>query len=95
MLCYRVCDLRETNGQAAPPTPRTGLYLAEFEYPRLGPGQMWERCADRVTELGGHVLLNHRVTTIEVEGNRAVAVTADTPSGPRLRQQACDIMPRE
>ena len=35
VLCYRVCDVRETNGQAAPPTPRTGLYLAEFEYPLL------------------------------------------------------------
>ena len=31
-LTYRVCDLRETNGQGAPPTPQTGLYLAEFEY---------------------------------------------------------------
>ena len=32
LLTYRVCDLRETNGQGAPPTPHTGLYLAEFEY---------------------------------------------------------------
>ncbi len=32
LLLYRVCDLRETNGQGAPPTPQTGLYLAEFEY---------------------------------------------------------------
>jgi hypothetical protein len=33
LLCYRVLDLRETNGEGAPPTPQTGLYLAELEYP--------------------------------------------------------------
>jgi len=29
---YRVCDLRETNGEGAPPRPQTGLYLAEMMY---------------------------------------------------------------
>jgi hypothetical protein len=32
LLLYRVCDLRETNGEGAPPYPQTGLYLAEREY---------------------------------------------------------------
>jgi hypothetical protein len=32
LLCYRVLDLRETDGHGAPPMPQTGLYLAEFEY---------------------------------------------------------------
>jgi hypothetical protein len=32
LVCYRVCDRRETNGEGAPPTPQTGLYLAELEY---------------------------------------------------------------
>jgi len=32
LLCYRLCDLRETNGQGAPPTPNTGVYIAEMEY---------------------------------------------------------------
>jgi hypothetical protein len=35
LLCYRVCDLRETNGQGAAPTAQTGLYLAELEYPSV------------------------------------------------------------
>src|SRR5687768_3961959 len=30
--------------------------IHEFDYPRLGPGQMWERARDRVSELGGEVL---------------------------------------
>ena len=35
LLLYRVCDLRETNGEGAPPMPQTGLYLAELEYDRV------------------------------------------------------------
>jgi hypothetical protein len=31
-LLYRVCDLRETNGEGAPPFPQTGLYLTEMLY---------------------------------------------------------------
>jgi hypothetical protein len=32
LFCYRVLDLRKTNGKGAPPMAQTGLYLAEFEY---------------------------------------------------------------
>jgi protoporphyrinogen oxidase len=32
-----------------------------FRYPRLGPGMMWEKCAQRVRELGGEVLLGCNV----------------------------------
>ncbi|MSR21879.1 MAG: NAD(P)/FAD-dependent oxidoreductase [Gemmatimonadetes bacterium] len=57
--------------------------IHEFSYPRLGPGQMWEMCRDRLVEAGSQVLLRHRVTRIEIEGGRAVAVAADTPDGER------------
>jgi protoporphyrinogen oxidase len=33
-----------------------------FRYPRRGPGMMWERCAARVREMGGGVLLGRKVT---------------------------------
>ena len=32
-----------------------------FRYPRLGPGMMWEACAEKVRKLGGEVLLGRRV----------------------------------
>jgi len=32
-----------------------------FRYPRLGPGMMWELCAEKVRTLGGEVLLGRRV----------------------------------
>ena len=35
LLTYRVLDVRETNGEGAPPTPQTGLYLAELEFDQV------------------------------------------------------------
>jgi protoporphyrinogen oxidase len=57
--------------------------IHEFQYPRLGPGQMWERCRDRVEERGARVLLCHRATVIERANGRIVAVRAETPDGER------------
>jgi protoporphyrinogen oxidase len=34
-----------------------------FRYPRQGPGMMWERCAEKISALGGEVLLGRRVTS--------------------------------
>jgi protoporphyrinogen oxidase len=58
--------------------------IERFHYPRLGPGQMWERCAERVVEMGGQVLLSHRVRSLEVANGTAVSAVADTPRGPRV-----------
>ena len=38
--------------------------IEEFQYPKLGPGQMWESCRSVVEEGGGKVLLSSPVTTI-------------------------------
>ena len=57
--------------------------INEFDYPRLGPGQMWETCRDRVVEMGNDVLMQHRVTGFEVSRGRVRAVRASTPSGER------------
>jgi len=62
------------------PSPIKTL-INQFKYPRLGPGQMWERCRDRVVEQGGRVLLEHRVTRMEMEGGRVRAMWARTPDG--------------
>jgi len=31
--------------------------------PRLGPGMMWERCAERVRRMGGEILMGHEVSS--------------------------------
>ena len=57
-------------------------FIDKFQYPRLGPGQMWEMCRDRVVAAGSEVRMQHRVTEIDVGGPR-ISVTAQTPGGPR------------
>lgn len=56
--------------------------IHEFRYPRLGPGQMWEACRDRIEALGNSVLMEHYVTGIECRDGRATRVIAETPTGP-------------
>src|SRR2546421_249486 len=48
--------------------------ISEFNYPRYGPGQMWETMTDDIQRLGGQVLLNHRVTKLDFDGDRCVRV---------------------
>jgi len=55
--------------------------INEFQYPRLGPGQMWETATAKVRGFGGQVLLQHEVAGIEHANGRIVAVKARTPSG--------------
>lgn len=55
--------------------------IDEFRYPRLGPGQMWERTRDRLAEKGTQVLFRHLVSAIEIREGRVVAVRAKTPEG--------------
>jgi protoporphyrinogen oxidase len=55
--------------------------IEEFQYPRLGPGQMWETCADKIRAMGHPVLLHHRVSALEHENGRVVAVRVQSPEG--------------
>jgi protoporphyrinogen oxidase len=48
--------------------------IEEFHYPRRGPGQMWEDCAEGLAERGTKIVLGARVTGIRHEGGRAVAL---------------------
>jgi protoporphyrinogen oxidase len=50
-----------------------------FNYPRYGPGQMWEMMTERIEEMGGEVRLECPATKLEVEDGRVVRI--DTPQG--------------
>ncbi len=52
-----------------------------FKYPRYGPGQMWEACRDKIEAMGGKVLMQHFVTSIDGQDGRVNAVTANSPQG--------------
>ena len=55
--------------------------IEEFQYPKYGPGQMWQRCRDHVETMGGKVRLNTRVVAVRHAGGQAVSVTARSEGG--------------
>src|SRR5437773_1885276 len=48
--------------------------ISEFNYPRYGPGQMWDTMTSRIRDLGGEVRTQAPVTAIRMEGERVVEV---------------------
>src|SRR3954452_18712965 len=52
--------------------------IGQFQYPRYGPGQMWEQMTTRIEELGGEVRLNTPATQIEVASDGEV-IAVHTP----------------
>jgi protoporphyrinogen oxidase len=50
--------------------------ISEFNYPRYGPGQMWDAMTDAIGAQGGGVLLEAPVTRLELAGSRVVEVEA-------------------
>jgi protoporphyrinogen oxidase len=53
---------------------RVKSLIAEFDYPRLGPGMMWEAMRDRIVALGGEVRTGAEVTAIFRQDRRVRAV---------------------
>jgi protoporphyrinogen oxidase len=50
--------------------------ISEFNYPRFGPGQMWEQMTEDIRAHGGEVRLNAPVTRLRMDGSRVVEVVA-------------------
>lgn len=50
--------------------------IKKFDYPRLGPGMMWERCQDLLEADGSPVYLNTEVLRVEREGTLIKQVIA-------------------
>jgi protoporphyrinogen oxidase len=55
--------------------------IEEFHYPKYGPGMMWERCTELVTELGGKVATQTLVKTIHRDRDGATGLTVVDVSG--------------
>jgi protoporphyrinogen oxidase len=51
--------------------------IEEFEYPKFGPGMMWERCREAVEAKGAEVVMDTRVVGIRHADGRATAVVAE------------------
>ncbi len=68
--------------------------IEEFNYPKYGPGMMWERCTEIVEERGSTVAMETAVTKVRHEDGRAVSVTARAKDGTddHLRLHARDLV---
>ncbi len=63
--------------------------IEQFYYPKLGPGQIWEKAAEIIQANGGQVMLNNSVIGIEKESDRVTHVLVrDAISGQVTRFQA-------
>jgi len=66
--------------------------IERFQYPRLGPGQMWNRCAEQLIEAGSEVRLGARVTRIRREGARISSVCVATAEGGEDEVRGADFL---
>jgi protoporphyrinogen oxidase len=55
--------------------------IDRFEYPRFGPGQMWERAAELVQQAHGDVRLNSEVVSLLRDESGVTAVVVDSEHG--------------
>ena len=62
--------------------------IEEFEYPKYGPGMMWERCTELVEAKGTDVQMETRVVSVSHEDGRATSVTTEDAAGNRVEHHA-------
>ncbi len=56
--------------------------IEQFLYPKLGPGQLWEEVANRITRMGGTIIYHRQVTGIEATNGSITRVnTKNTQTG--------------
>lgn len=66
--------------------------IEEFQYPKYGPGMMWEVCLDHVTEAGSTTHLQTEVRTVRHENGRATEVVAVTADGEEITESADEVI---
>lgn len=65
-------------GRRASKTDQVTSLIEEFQYPKYGPGMMWERCHELVEAAGTKVIMETPVTRVRHEDGKAVSVVAES-----------------
>ena len=65
--------------------------IEEFNYPKYGPGMMWERCTELVQAQGSKVVFDSNVVKIEHAGGGATAVVTES-NGATNRYECTDVI---
>ncbi len=55
--------------------------IDEFDYPKFGPGQMYETMAEKITEMGGTVLMNTRLVKLNSQAFRINSIVTRDADG--------------
>jgi protoporphyrinogen oxidase len=66
--------------------------IEEFQYPKYGPGMMWEACRDSVVEQGSKVVMETSVTKVRHVGGRATSVVAEHREGGRTEYPCTEVI---
>lgn len=53
----------------------TKTLIEEFQYPSLGPGQMWEHCQNAIEHMGGTVQLKSDIVGLRHQNGRIISAT--------------------
>jgi len=75
----------------APKNKITSL-IEEFQYPKFGPGMMWEKARDIVRDRGGGVFMGHEVVKIRHANGRATSVTTRDACGEEKTWEGDDFI---
>jgi protoporphyrinogen oxidase len=76
-LSLRTALLNMLLGERGPSSDRVKTLIGEFEYPRLGPGMMWEAFQQRIEAAGGRVELESRVVQMQHNGELVTNVVVE------------------
>ena len=55
--------------------------IEEFQYPKYGPGMMWEVCTEKVEAQGSKVVMETRITSIRHSNGQATSVVVESEGG--------------
>jgi len=65
--------------------------IEEFQYPKYGPGMMWERATELVEKKGGRIAFRTPVVAVHREAGRVVGVTVEQ-DGEQVRHACTDVV---
>ncbi len=65
--------------------------IEEFKYPKLGPGQLWEVTAEKITEMGGKIYKNSKVTELKKDESNKITAVVYENGGERITLE-CDTV---
>jgi len=66
--------------------------IEQFQYPKLGPGQLWEETAAEVEAMGGRVIYDQRATGIEAADDGTLTAVVATAADGATTTYAADVV---